>query len=473
MALWHEGIAGMTSRQCVWFLTVAVLCEAPCAEAHPLPRRSHDRTIVVVPREDCVRVLYHLEVDEFTAIYQDLPDFADRIDFDTLTKPDEFFTAFTRCLAPVLAENLCLSLDGMPIPLECIEHRHARIDHLACDFVFEGPWTLDRDRELHTLRIRESNYPEEMGRVRIRIDNGMGVAVSDRDEADPQLQESAPTELGPGDDNRLRSASASLTLHDTAVPELTSSALHRSATRSTLLDLFLHGQAGFVTLLFLAAGFGAAHALTPGHGKTLVAAYLVGENGTVAHAFVLGLVTTLSHTGAVILLSILLLLWYPTATPGHVQSLIGFLGGLLIAGLGAWLFLKRLAGQADHVHWPGQGHSHHGHHAQLEPGAGRGGWGGLVLLGISGGMIPCWDAMAMFGLAISMQRTAWALPLLLAFSLGLAAVLIFLGIAVVKARRLATRRWGQRHQAWIKALPIVSALIVMAMGLWLCHESIR
>src|SRR5439155_27187441 len=114
--------------------------------------------------------------------------------------------------------------------------------------------------------------------------------------------------------------------------------------------------------------FGAVHALTPGHGKTLVAAYLVGERGTVWHALLLGLVATLTHTGAVLLLAALLPLLFPQAVPAQVQGVLGFVGGLLIAGMGAWLLLRRLSGQADHFHLPGTGHHHlHGHGLDHSP----------------------------------------------------------------------------------------------------------
>src|SRR5207302_1594756 len=107
--------------------------------------------------------------------------------------------------------------------------------------------------------------------------------------------------------------------------------------KDRLLDLLLDSGQGLTVLLLLAAGFGAAHALTPGHGKTLVAAYLVGQRGTVWHAVVLGLVTTLTHTGAVLALAAGLLVFFPQAVPADVQIVLGLGGGLLVAGMGFWL----------------------------------------------------------------------------------------------------------------------------------------
>jgi ABC-type nickel/cobalt efflux system permease component RcnA len=233
----------------------------------------------------------------------------------------------------------------------------------------------------------------------------------------------------------------------------------------TLLD----APHGFVVLMVLATLFGAAHALTPGHGKTLVAAYLVGERGTVWHAVVLGLTTTITHTGAVIVLAAGLSWWFPKGIEDELQTLLGFVGGLLIAGLGLWLLLKRLSGGADHVHGPGS-HTHNTDGTITIQRPANAGWVRLVMLGISGGIVPCWDAIAMLVFAITAQRLSLALPLLLAFSAGLAGVLVLIGIAVVYAHGRVGARWSD-SRIW-RMLPVASAVFLVVMGLWLCRDSL-
>jgi ABC-type nickel/cobalt efflux system permease component RcnA len=98
------------------------------------------------------------------------------------------------------------------------------------------------------------------------------------------------------------------------------------------------------------------------------------------------------------------------------------------------------------------------------------GWWGLILLGVSGGIIPCWDAIAMLGFAIAAQRLWLGLPLLIAFSAGLAGVLVAIGIVVVLAKNRLGRHWSD-SRVW-KALPILSAAVLVAMGLWLCRDSL-
>jgi len=242
-----------------------------------------------------------------------------------------------------------------------------------------------------------------------------------------------------------------------------------NASSDTFLHVLLDTRHGFAMLLLLAAGLGAAHALTPGHGKTLAAAYLVGERGTIWHALFLGLVTTITHTAAVLVLAFLLPVLFPSTARAGVQTALELIGGLLVAGLGLWLLLARLTGQADHVHLGG-GHSH-SHGMPI----GRPGWRGLVILGVSGGIVPCWDAMAILGATISTQRLWMGPPLLLAFSAGLASVLVAIGVLVVQARKWAGDRWKgwSRFRAIERTLPLVSAVVVTAMGLWLCYESVH
>jgi nickel/cobalt exporter len=96
---------------------------------------------------------------------------------------------------------------------------------------------------------------------------------------------------------------------------------------------------------------------------------------------------------------------------------------------------------------------------------------GLILLGMSGGLIPCTDAIAMLVLAVGMNLFWLALPLLLAFSAGLAGVLVLVGVLVVKFRHFAGSRWGEGRL--VRALPIVSAIMVTVMGFWLCYEAVQ
>src|SRR5262249_39719929 len=163
------------------------------------------------------------------------------------------------------------------------------------------------------------------------------------------LKARKPADLKIGDEERMRQASASFTLAASSPPKpqgepptnATTTEEKTEPSSGTLLDLLFDTRKGFALLLVLAAGFGAFHALTPGHGKTLVASYLVGERGTLLHALLLGIVTTLTHTGAVLILAGVL--WFfPTTNAARVQIFLGVGGGFLVAAMGFWLLYRRL-----------------------------------------------------------------------------------------------------------------------------------
>ncbi len=467
--------------------------------AHPVPKDNHDRTIVVRLTPRAVEVDYTLDLDELRAA-RDVA----REELAGVTTPEEFYRAFSRWVAPVLAGNLDARLDGKPLDFACVERKEPTdkdeagkpLLHLRCAFRFEAPWEPAAG-QAHTLTFREANYhDDDFSALALSLEGTPRIRLSSVTAPDKTLQERPALERKPGDGERLRKVSATFTIEEGAgkdqekpaptsppepsrtVPEADKSA-PESGRSPPLLHLLLDTRRGLAMLLLMAVVLGAAHALTPGHGKTLVAAYLVGERGTVGHAVLLGVVTTVTHTAAVLLLAALLPIFFKDTPDATVQSALGLVGGLLVAGLGFWLLLRRLAGQADHVHLPGHGHHHHHHghdhdHVHL-PAGGKVGFWQLVVLGVQGGIVPCWDAIAMLCVAISAQRLALAVPLLLAFSAGLAGVLILLGIGVVYTRDWAGSRWGDgpRARRIARALPLASAAFIALMGLWLCYDSVQ
>jgi ABC-type nickel/cobalt efflux system permease component RcnA len=358
------------------------------------------------------------------------------------------------------------------------------LGHLRCDFVFTARFT-PRKAGPFSIRLREGNFADQEGKIDVAVVVDPSVRLLTKTEADLALKAKSPAFWAPGDEKRLRQVEATFSTEanpnsatqEPDGPRTEASKRPSGHDDAALLHLFLENQYGFWLLLLIAAGVGSVHALTPGHGKTLVAAYLVGQSGTVWHAVLLGMVTTITHTGVVIVLAFALRWFYPEEMPADVrrslQSGLGLFMGLAVVCLGFWLLLTRLTGRADHVHIGGGHHHHHDgghrhHHAPVPP-EGVTSWG-LIVLGMSGGIVPCWDAIAMLVLAVGMNLVWMAVPLLLAFSAGLAGVLVLLGILVVKFRQFAGSRFGESR--WVRALPIVSAVLVTALGFWLCYDSL-
>ena len=217
--------------------------------------------------------------------------------------------------------------------------------------------------------------------------------------------------------------------------------------------------------LALALFLGAAHGLEPGHGKTIVAAYLIGSRGTVGNALFLGGIVTFTHTFSVILLGLVALFASQYIHPEQIFPYLGTASGLLIIGLGTWLLVNHLRGRGfGHSHEEEHhGHSHeeehHGHSHEIPS---KVTLGSLLTLGISGGIVPCPGALVILLLAVALHRIAFGLLLLVAFSVGLAAILIAIGVLIVKARPLVERFSGDGR--WIQRLPIASAVIIIVVG---------
>jgi nickel/cobalt exporter len=219
--------------------------------------------------------------------------------------------------------------------------------------------------------------------------------------------------------------------------------------------------------LGLATLLGGLHALTPGHGKTLVAAYLIGSRGTTGHAVTLGTIVTLTHTASVIAIGLLALLASQYIVPNILAPSLEILSGFLVVGLGFRLLWARWHDRNEahhHEHSPNSTpsaeHEHHHHHYLPEKVT----VSDLLMLGISGGLVPCPEALGIMLIAIGLNRILLGLGLIIAFSLGLAAVLIIIGILLVRSKWLLDRLggWGGRWQKW---LPLASAIIVTVLGL--------
>jgi nickel/cobalt exporter len=269
-----------------------------------------------------------------------------------------------------------------------------------------------------------------------------------------------------------------------------------AAPQTDALTRLLHQQQ--ITPWMIAAGLGiafvlgAAHALTPGHGKTIVAAYLVGSRGTLKHAAFLGAMVTFTHTVSVFLLGLATLFLFQYVVPQKVTQVLGAISGLSIVVIGGWMLYKRLRGAGHthshshdddhaHVHSHAHGHEHHHHdhpHDHVhehthshDHSHGPGGhthmpdemsWSGLAALGASGGLVPCESALVLLLTAIALRRVGLGLLLLVSFSLGLALVLMAIGILVIYAKNLLPS--GSGGNPFFRWMPVASAAVVMLLG---------
>jgi nickel/cobalt transporter (NicO) family protein len=238
--------------------------------------------------------------------------------------------------------------------------------------------------------------------------------------------------------------------------------------------------------LLIAFALGGMHAMSPGHGKTVVGAYLVGSRGTVKHAAFLGATVTITHTIGVIALGLVALFASHYVVPEKLYPILGFVSGALVVAIGLSLFTKRLRlslGVAAHDH-DHRLHDHHNHdhngrnhgagdHTHLPPGGDGSAitWRSLLALGVSGGIMPCPSALVVMLAAISMNRVGYGLVLIVAFSLGLAGALTAVGLAFVYGGKLLSR--VPSSGKFMRALPVVSAFVIAVLGAAICYRSLR
>lgn len=233
-----------------------------------------------------------------------------------------------------------------------------------------------------------------------------------------------------------------------------------------------------LVVIGLSIVLGGLHALTPGHGKTLVAAYLIGSRGTVRHAVFLGGIVTVTHTASVIVMGLLALLASQFIVPNVLVPALELVSGLLVVVLGIQLIRARwrsyahageAQGPADHDHAAAHRHGlphHHAHQAHHHPQLPAAGVkpGDLLTLGISGGLVPCPEALGIMLIAVGLNRILLGLGMVVAFSFGLAAILIIIGVLLVRAGSWLNQLSGV-GQRWQALLPLASALIVTLLGL--------
>jgi ABC-type nickel/cobalt efflux system permease component RcnA len=254
--------------------------------------------------------------------------------------------------------------------------------------------------------------------------------------------------------------------------------------------------------LLVAFGLGVVHAVSPGHGKTIMAAYLVGARGSSRQAIVLGLAVTVSHTLGVLALALITLAASSILPPERLYPILGVASGALVIAIGTSLLWTRLravaAGRrqrtqppqfhwspahgASHPHEHGHGHDHghghghghdHGHgHAPVDPNAGIS-RRGLIALGLSGGLVPSASALILLLGSIAAGRVAYGLVLVLGFGLGMAVVLAGIGLVIVRAKSLVDRRPSiDGLRRFTAPIQLATASLVLVLGIVLTGQAL-
>jgi ABC-type nickel/cobalt efflux system permease component RcnA len=407
----------------------AALLAPAAAAAHPLGNFTVNRFSRVEVSGHRLYVLYVLDLAE-------IPTFqAGHID--------------ARAYARRIATNAHITVAGRPAPLVVLGQALAHppgaggLRTTRLEVVLEGP-RLDGPA---SLAYQDANYADRIGWKEVVV-GARTPSRSDELRAYPKDMLSSPLDVtsattqvkpGPGPDVPPALSHGKLL----RAPDRVSDGGFASLVGRSHLSLL-------VILASLAAAmfWGAAHALSPGHGKTIVTAYLVGQRGTPKHAALLGLIVTATHTVGVFALGLVTLGLSRFVMPEHLYPWLNLVSGLLVVGIGASVLRARLRRRRHHHH------HHHEHPTSFRS---------LVAVGVSGGLLPCPSALVVLLAAISLHRVAFGLLLIVAFSAGLALSITGVGLAAVVARS-AFRR-GTFEGPLVRLLPAASALVILAAGL--------
>ncbi len=479
-------------RRTMLALAAALVLLLPAAaSAHPLGNFTVNQFTLIQPSGDRVYVLHVLDMAE-------IPTFEER---DELAA--EGRDAYAAQLSDRVARGLTLTADGRPLALEAIDHRIAfpagsgdlPTTRLELVLVSER---LEPGKPVE-LALANVGFPNRIGWREIVLVPAAGASVSFS--SVPAESVSNGLRSYPEDDllrspPDVRTAAASVTPGEmsgsppvlgTGSPEPPIVEEPASEDGFAALVARRDMSVGVVLVSLLVAMFwGAAHALSPGHGKAIVAAYLVGTSGTYRQALWLGLIVTVTHTIGVFGLGLVTLALSELIVPADLYPWINLAAALLVVVVGLGALRARVRGRFRHgrpvgggqehahahEHPHGHGHGHgrasgeaHRHsdgpehdHSRTE----RQGWSGLLGVGISGGLLPCPSALVVLLAAISLHRVGYGLVLILAFSVGLAATITAIGLVAISARGLFGR-WSGDGRA-IRVLPALSALVIVGFG---------
>ncbi len=391
--------------------------------------------------------------------------------------------------AATVARQLELRLDGKRIKLRPVAHRVVARDGagglstLRFDAVFSAPASG------RSLSFVDRVQPDRIGWREITISARDGARLLESSvpgESRSNELRAYPNDLlsSPLD---IRSAEARFEPGSGLAPapglEPAPAPPHRGGGFEALVERGDLSVGVVVVSLLIAAFWGAVHALTPGHGKALIAGYLVGTRGRPRHAFILGATVTATHTAGVFGLGLVTLLLSQFVVPEQLYPWLTLVSGVLVVAVGLGVLRGRMRGghndgsglrlrsdTSSHAAVSGHHHHHHGHHHHHDdhhhhghPHDGAPTSRGIVGVGIAAGLLPCPSALVVLLSAIALHRIGFGMALIVAFSVGLAATITAIGLLAVLARRAFSRvRLDGRV---VRALPAVSAAVIVLVGL--------
>ncbi len=484
------------------YILIGLLFLAVSGSAHPLGNFSVNQFSKLEVSENQINVRQVLEMAE-------IPTFqlTGEIDSDrngTLSESE--LKTYAEKVTPDIASKLQLVVNNQRIPLQFVHQNTAvqtgagNLQTIRIEWDFAAKFVTV---ETNQVSFTNQNYAERIGWNEIVIERKNGINIFDSNTFGNSLSH----ELKNYPENLLnaplneRNAGFSFTAN--ALPINSKPLQNRngemtaSSQKDRLAELIALPEITPAIALFgllLAFGLGAIHAMSPGHGKTVVGAYLVGSRGTIKHATFLGLTVTITHTLGVFALGLITLFASNYILPEKIMPFLSFVSGLLVLYIGLTMFKSRLfsvlgwekVGHHHHEHDHSHDHGHHDHHdehshdtfththdghthSHLPPEEIS--WKSLLALGISGGLLPCPSALVLMLSAINLGRIGYGLILTTAFSFGLAATLTAVGLIFLYGGKLMGGSKLGKNRIF-KTLPVFSAFVIACLGAVICYNSL-
>lgn len=477
------------------FAALLILTFSVSVTAHPLGNFSvnHYSHIEVAKAQIKLRAILDMA---------EIPTFQEAVQIDADKDgavSEEELNSYADKILPDYISNLLLDVDGAPIALRAVSKNISQPPGAGNLPTLRIEWDLIGDLPASENAVRNLHFENKNGLKRIgwneivvgRVSGinifdstAFGSGASEELKNYPQESLSAP----------LAERAAEFSFTTNGIPPNARILQNRDGHVSTpvekdkFAELIAVPEITPTIILFgllVAFGLGAAHALSPGHGKAVVGAYLVGTKGTPKHAVFLGATVTITHTLGVFALGLLTLFASNYILPERLMPFLNFVSGLLVFFIGATLFknrilpllgyqknVKDLDDPAHNVEDLDEDftHTHGGStHSHLPPKKVT--WKNLLALGISGGLLPCPSALVLMLAAISKERIGYGLILTFVFSLGLATTLTVVGLAFLYGGRIFDRPTLSENKV-IKILPAFSAFVIACVGAVICYQSL-
>ncbi|MCU0238301.1 MAG: hypothetical protein MUC29_02585 [Pyrinomonadaceae bacterium] len=480
----------------IFFATVSTF-------AHPLGNFSVNQFSQLDVSKNQIKLLQVLDLAE-------IPTFQLKDELDTDKNgvfSSEEINAYAEKITPEVVSKLSLTVNNQNVPFQVVSKVAQTVEGAGNLQTLRIEWNLKSDvssADTNRVRFANNNFTERLGWNEIVINRTDSVNIFNSTAFGNSLTNQLKTYPENQLNSPLNERKAEFSFTANALNSNAKPLQNRDGENSAIVQkdrlaelIALPEITPMIALfgLFLAFGLGAMHALSPGHGKTVVGAYLVGSRGTFKHAAFLGLTVTITHTIGVFALGLITLFASNYILPEKIMPFLNFVSGLLVFFIGITLFKERLFttfgwnksnnhghshhhhshehhshSHGEHHHHDEFTHTHDGHtHSHLPPEEIT--WKNLLGLGISGGLLPCPSALVLMLSAISLGRVGYGIILTLVFSLGLAATLTSVGLIFLYVGKVfGNSKFGEYRI--IKTLPVFSAFVIACFGAIICYNSL-